>query len=293
MNNTFFSIVIPNYNSKYLYRTLESLKKQTFTNWEAIVVDNNSNYNADAIISNYNDDRFKLYRIENKGIIAKSRNFGILKSTSEYIFFLDSDDWWKPEKLSILRDFIKLNKADIIYHDMHVVSEGRKKIVKGKSMHYNNDFYLNILKFGNPIFNSSICITKEILNKVNNLSEEIEKVSWEDFDLILKCAYLNCNILKINEYLGYYWIDKNNTTNTEQTLKNINNIKKYYIDTNKFFLNKQPWWLNSLLLKTNLKKKLYDQNIQILKNTVCYTFFHQVKWFYFLIKTKILKYIND
>ena len=213
MDNPFFSIIIPNYNSKYLRRTLESVKKQTFANWEAIVIDNNSTVDVSNIISDYSDDRFKFYKIENKGIIAKSRNYGILKSNSEYILFLDSDDWWKPEKLSILRDFIKLNKADIIYHDMHVVFEGRKKIVKSKSNHYNNDFYLNILKFGNPIFNSSICITKEILNKVNNLSEEIEKVSWEDFDLILKCAYLNCNILKVNKYLGYYWVDKNNTTN--------------------------------------------------------------------------------
>jgi glycosyltransferase involved in cell wall biosynthesis len=293
MNNAFFSVVIPNYNSKYLHRTLESLIKQTFPNWEAIVVDNNSAYNVHNIISNYNDDRLKFYKLENKGIIAKSRNYGILKSSSEYILFLDSDDWWKPQKLSILRDFVKLNKAEVIYHDMDVVYEEEKKIVKSKSKHYDNNFYLNILKFGNPIFNSSICITKKTLNMVKNLSEEIEKVSWEDFDLILRCAKLNCNILKINKNLGYYWIDKNNITNTSQTLKNINNIKKHYIENNKFFLNKQPWWLSSLLLKVNLKKKIYDKNIIILKKTVCYTFFDKLKWFYYLIKTKILKYIND
>lgn len=293
MNNPFFSIIIPNYNSKYLCRTLESVKKQKFTNWEAIIIDNNSTIDVGNKISAYSDDRFKFYKIENKGVIAKSRNYGILKSTSEYILFLDSDDWWKPEKLNILSDFIKLNKADVIYHDMYVVSEGKKKIAKSKTKHYYKDFYLNILKFGNPIFNSSICISKKTLNRVKNLSEEIEKISWEDFDLILKCANLNCNILKINRYLGYYWIDKNNITNINQTLKNINNIKKYYIDTNKFFLNKQPWWLNSLLLKENLKKNFYDQNIEILKNTVCYTFFDQLKWSYFFVKTIIQKYKND
>ena len=122
MNNTFFSIVIPNYNSKYLYRTLESLKKQTFTNWEAIVVDNNSNYNADAIISNYNDDRFKLYRIENKGIIAKSRNFGILKSTSEYIFFLDSDDFLRTDALINIKKANK-KKVDLICCNYNVLDK--------------------------------------------------------------------------------------------------------------------------------------------------------------------------
>jgi glycosyltransferase involved in cell wall biosynthesis len=293
MGNPFFSIIIPNYNSKHLRRTLESVKKQTFTNWEAIVIDNNSTDNANNIISDHSDSRFKFYKIENKGIIAKSRNFGILKSISEYILFLDSDDWWKLEKLSILREFIESNKAEVIYHDMNVVYEDKKITVKNKSKHYNKDFYLNILKFGNPVFNSSICISKKTLNKVKNLSEETEKASWEDFDLILRCAHLNFNIQKINKYLGYYWIDKNNTTNTYQTLKNITNIKKHYIDTNSFFFKKQPWWLSALLLKNNIEKKLYDQNIIILKKTVCYTFFDTCKWFYFLLKTKILKYIND
>ena len=75
MNNAFFSVVIPNYNSKYLHRTLESLIKQTFPNWEAIVVDNNSAYNVYNIISNYNDDRLKIYKLENKVNNIQDQNY--------------------------------------------------------------------------------------------------------------------------------------------------------------------------------------------------------------------------
>ena len=94
------SIVIPTYNrARDLERALKSLKAQTFINWEVLIIDNESVDNTDEVVSGFSDPRMKLFKIDNDGVIAASRNLGIREASGEYIAFLDSDDWWKPKKL--------------------------------------------------------------------------------------------------------------------------------------------------------------------------------------------------
>ena len=98
----FVSIVIPTYNhANFLGKALESVITQTFTNWEAIVVDNQSTDHTSQVISKFNDHRIKYIKISNYGIIAKSRNHGINVAKGEWIAFLDSDDFWPKEKLNL------------------------------------------------------------------------------------------------------------------------------------------------------------------------------------------------
>ena len=85
----FVSIVIPTYNhANFLGKALESVITQTFTNWEAIVVDNQSTDHTSQVISKFNDHRIKYIKISNYGIIAKSRNLGINVAKGEWIAFL-------------------------------------------------------------------------------------------------------------------------------------------------------------------------------------------------------------
>ena len=71
------SIVIPTYNrSVELKRALKSVLSQTYKNFEVIVVDNNSIDNTDTMLKNLNDQRIRLLKINNNGIIAASRNMG-------------------------------------------------------------------------------------------------------------------------------------------------------------------------------------------------------------------------
>ena len=87
-SNTLVSVVIPTYNhTKFLNKALNSLIKQTYDNWEAIVVDNNSIDNTTNIVKKFNDKRIKYFKFSNNGIIAKSRNFGIKKSRGKWIAF--------------------------------------------------------------------------------------------------------------------------------------------------------------------------------------------------------------
>src|SRR5690606_9906317 len=96
-NRPLFSIIIPLYNREdYILETLSSVKAQTFTNWECIVVDDGSDDSSYQITQNFiaDDSRFKLLRrlpIFFSGGNG-ARNEGYLNCTGTYILFLDSDD---------------------------------------------------------------------------------------------------------------------------------------------------------------------------------------------------------
>ena len=94
------SVIIPTFNrANDLARAVKSVIAQTFTSWELIIVDNHSVDNTDEVVRHFNDPRIKLLKIHNDGVIAASRNLGIHFSSGTYIAFLDSDDWWTPDKL--------------------------------------------------------------------------------------------------------------------------------------------------------------------------------------------------
>ena len=101
MGDPFFSIIIPTFNQdNYLKETLNSIKYQTFKNFEIIVVDNYSNDNTEQVIKNCSL-KINYNKLKNSGIIGKSRNFGLKVSKGKWVCFLDSDDIWSAEKLEV------------------------------------------------------------------------------------------------------------------------------------------------------------------------------------------------
>ena len=99
MLNPFFSVIIPTFNqSNFLSRALDSVVNQNFNNFEIIVIDNFSSDNTKKIVKSFKK-KIIYKRIENKGIIAKSRNVGIQISKGKWLAFLDSDDLWSKNKL--------------------------------------------------------------------------------------------------------------------------------------------------------------------------------------------------
>ena len=85
----FFSIILPTYNrEKKILKAINSVILQTFNNWELIIIDNNSNDQTKEKIYNLNNKKIFFYQINNNGVIALSRNYGISKSTGKYLCFL-------------------------------------------------------------------------------------------------------------------------------------------------------------------------------------------------------------
>ncbi len=93
------SVIIPAYNAMaYLPETLESVRKQTFTDFEVLIINDGSSDNIVEWVSQITDSRVKLISQENKGL-AETRNIGIAQAQGEYLAFLDADDLWEPTKL--------------------------------------------------------------------------------------------------------------------------------------------------------------------------------------------------
>ena len=100
--NTFpkVSIIISTYNGiRYIGETIESVRSQTYTNWELIIIDDGSNDNTCEVITRIKDDRIYLCKAGRIGINGRIKNIGLSKSSGELIAFIDHDDLWAPAKL--------------------------------------------------------------------------------------------------------------------------------------------------------------------------------------------------
>lgn len=94
------SVIIPTYNrAHFIGDTLDSLLAQTFTNFEAIVVDDGSKDDTREVMARYIDPRIHYFYKENGGL-SSARNFGFERVRGEFVAFLDSDDLWLPWKLA-------------------------------------------------------------------------------------------------------------------------------------------------------------------------------------------------
>ena len=94
------SVIIPVYNSeKYVKEAIDSVLKQTYQNFEIIVVDDCSTDNSCQIIKKIDDQRIRLIKLDKNSGVAVARNIAIENAKGQYIAFLDSDDIWLEDKL--------------------------------------------------------------------------------------------------------------------------------------------------------------------------------------------------
>ena len=112
------SIVMPAYNAaQYIEQSIESVLKQSYTNWELIIVADCSIDDTYKIVEKLciTEERIKLFRMNENSGVAMARNFAISMSRGKYIAFLDSDDLWLPDKLEKQLNLMQEKKAVISY----------------------------------------------------------------------------------------------------------------------------------------------------------------------------------
>lgn len=226
------SVIIPTYNrAGDLKRALKSIQAQTFTSWEALIIDNHSVDSTDEIVSDFNDPRIKLFKIHNNGVIAASRNMGIREASGQYIAFLDSDDWWKPEKLKLSLDALN-SGADIVYHDLFLVTKSGQRLFfkKAATRGLTRPVFDNLLTSGNCINNSSVVVKKDLLTSIGGISEDYDLIAAEDYDCWLRIAKLTDKFTRIPKSLGYYWAGGGNISNPERIIENADAIELRYLD---------------------------------------------------------------
>ncbi|HOY47101.1 MAG TPA: glycosyltransferase [Alphaproteobacteria bacterium] len=110
------SVIIPVYNvERFLRRCLNSVLNQTFSNWEAICVNDGSPDNSAAILEEYaaRDKRFKVITKTNGGL-SDARNVGMQHATGKYVLYLDSDDSIHPQTMEFTYGLAEKNNADVV-----------------------------------------------------------------------------------------------------------------------------------------------------------------------------------
>ena len=229
--NNLVSVVLPTYNRAHtLNRAIDSVIKQTYNNWELIIVDNNSTDDTESLINNYNHQKIKFYRINNNGIIAKSRNFGIKKAKGDYIAFLDSDDWWYLKKLEIVMRYF--DQADFVYHDLDIYTKtGKRFILYSRWRKLKKPVFNNLMVKGSGIGNLTVVVKKSIIDKVGCLSEENSLIAIEDLDLWIKISLITDKFHFIPKKLGAAWLGGGNTYEvSEKQITRLEAIHNKYVN---------------------------------------------------------------
>lgn len=192
------SIIMPSYNtSSFIVESIKSVQKQTYTNWELIIVDDCSTDNTCDILSQIHDDRIiRISNTSNSGA-AICRNKALKIARGKWIAFLDSDDLWHPEKLEKQISFMRANGYHFTYTNYEEMSEqGMREniIVTGP---------LCITKRGMFNYCWPGCLTvmydAEYIGKVqiNDIRKNNDYALW-----LTICKKSNCYLLK--ETLAYY-----------------------------------------------------------------------------------------
>ena len=218
MDNVFFSVIIPLYNKeKYIKRAINSVLKQTFQNFEIIVVNDGSTDNSLSIVKNKKDKRIRIFNQKNLGV-SNARNKGIKKSKGKYIALLDADD-------KFLKNYLEtISKLIIKYPNNNFFGTAFKKIYNNKDKEIcsfslkkyskktfiikdlisevvrNKKFFIHI---------SSIVIKREIFDEIGYFYSHSSKkllgaTIVEDFELVIKIAYKYSLVYSNNIGCIYY-----------------------------------------------------------------------------------------
>ncbi|WP_347566433.1 glycosyltransferase [Scytonema sp. UIC 10036] len=180
--------LIPAYNSaKTILETIESILKQTFNNFEIIIINDGSQDSTLALISEVKDDRIKVFSYPNAGANV-SRNRGLYRAVGDYISFLDADDLWTPDKLELQLQALQENEdAMVAYSWTDYIDEKSKFLLSGTHITENSHVYEKLLVINFLESGSNPLIRREALIKLGGFDESL--TAAQDWDMWLRLAH--------------------------------------------------------------------------------------------------------
>jgi len=212
----FFSIILPTYNrASFLSRSIGSVIKQDFLDWELIVIDDGSTDHTKEVVNSFNDPRIKYFYQENSERSA-ARNKGIDQANSDWVCFLDSDDEYLPEHLEVIHKCLMSKDSPRFILTGNIIKNKNSQI---KHPLINMDANVLVEIATKFVLMNSICIEKRILEQEQ--FNETYKI-WEDTHLWLRIA-AQYPVYQIEEYTTIQHIHEQGTV--VQGMKKISLIE--------------------------------------------------------------------
>ena len=215
------SVVIPIYNCpEYTISTAESVKNQTYSNWEIIFVNDGSTDNTSKVIEQLakTDHRIRIIHQAN-GKQGKARNNGIKHSQGEWIAFLDADDIWLPNKLEIQLSKTIQENADLSFTDGYICLENdmlrRDHRLGVENKIYKGDDGIQLFHAQNRIPTSTVLVKKSILEKSGGFPEDRDIQNCEDYFLWTRLLADGYKLQGIREALLLYRVYPESSTGKE------------------------------------------------------------------------------
>ena len=214
-----FSVIIPVYNAAAtLPQTLESVAKQSLADFEVVLVDDGSTDNsAEIVISETKGwENGQVISQENMGL-GNARNVAAKAARADWLVFLDADDYWAADKLSVLNDAIRQNpNAELFYHPIF------EKYPNGnmrKRAFWEVSNLADFVEKGNPFVPSAVAIKRDVFFKAGGFAEDRNQV--EDLLLWFKLLAGGINVHAMNRPLTVYQVGVGVTGNLMEHLEKV------------------------------------------------------------------------
>jgi len=181
--NPAISVIIPAYNAeRFLGATLESLRAQTFRDFETVVVDDGSTDNTGGVVREYPEVRLIT---QTNGGVAAARNRGVRESRSEWVAFLDADDLWMPQKLRLQMAGAQNGDAGAIFCELQTVDAAGLEI---REAEHQTSLEMEPLLLHDASIpqgtSSTLLVRRSILESIGGYDESLATMA--DWDLLIR-----------------------------------------------------------------------------------------------------------
>jgi glycosyltransferase involved in cell wall biosynthesis len=199
VKNPTVSVIIPTYNQgQFIDKAIESVLKQSYQDFEIIVINDGSTDNTEEIVRGFKDKRVKYIKKYKKSRgVSVARNVGIKMARGKYIALLDSDDEWLPEKLG---KQVKVFKSE--FPEVGVVCSWSYNIdekgnyISKRCLPKKDGYIYEDLLSTNPISVPTVLIKKECFNRVGLFDDLLN--AQEDWDMWIRIAkYYRFALIKV------------------------------------------------------------------------------------------------
>lgn len=210
MPSPLVSVVIPAYNGdRFIVEAVESVLQQTYQNFEIIVVDDGSTDCTAAVLKPY-FDRIRYVQQSNQGV-ASARNRGLQLAEGELIAFLDQDDTFLPEKLSLqVANFAANPQLGIVHSGWNITHESDEIISAVQPWQGLPVLDLAAWVEWKPVFLGAMLFKRNWLERVGKFDDRFQQTN--DVDLVLRLALSGCEADWVKQTTVNYRQHENNTS---------------------------------------------------------------------------------